>query len=196
MADIHPSRFSDRDYPSNRHAEFLADTVFYNWVLYILNIEKPYSFVPGDSGGKTWWGLTEKFLSGIGKSGPITKQQAISIYYDYIWTANHCDSMSPIVGWTYGDSVVNHRPRSAARIMQFALNVKPDGIVGPITLRAATNPNINQEKYWKRYREFRVGYYFDIVKNNPSQAKFIEGWVNRMFILAETVVKHKVVTLR
>ena len=161
------------------------NTLFENWCEHILGIEKKFSDVPGDRGGKTYWGWTLRTLQDIGEPPPQNRNDAKALYLNHIWNPNRLDEFQALVSWTYGDSLVNHNPVTAAKLVQYGLRVSDDGIFGPLS-RAAASPNeVNTLDYWKRYRERRVKYYHDIIERRSSQSKFIEGWMNRMFILAE-----------
>ena len=62
---------------------------------------------------------------------------------------------------------------------QRILGVRDDGIVGKITLDAINNePNKAElfSKLWNR----RLKHFQDIVKKNPSQKRFLRGWVRRL----------------
>lgn len=161
------------------------NSVFDNWSEHILGIEGKFSDDPDDNGGRTDWGWTETTLEWIGEQPPKNREEAKALYLKYIWLPNKLNYLQPLVAWSYGDSLVNHNPRQAAKQVQYGLRVESDGIFGPISRNAALTENVNTLDYWKRYRETRVKFYHDIVERNPKQNKFIEGWMNRLFILAE-----------
>lgn len=58
------------------------------------------------------------------------------------------------------------------------LGVTADGIVGPKTL-AAINSQDPKELFTKVYNA-RAAHFNAIVKNNPSQKKWLKGWMNRI----------------
>ena len=84
------------------------------------------------------------------------------------------------------DMAVNHGPRRAVIILQDTLRilgmpVSRDGALGPRTLRAAEDALrargarvLNNELC-----EVRKSFYRQIVRNDPSQTRFLEGWLNR-----------------
>jgi len=57
--------------------------------------------------------------------------------------------------------------------------VKDDGIVGDKTL-AAINNYPNQKELWTKLWNRRKKHFEDIVAKNPSQGKFLKGWMNRL----------------
>ncbi len=75
------------------------------------------------------------------------------------------------------DAVVLHPARTAIRWLQRAVGVKPDGIVGPVTL-SAVNTSDDEElsvAFFKR----RMAYIARIVARDPRQARFLRGWTGR-----------------
>lgn len=62
---------------------------------------------------------------------------------------------------------------------QRVLGVKDDGIVGPKTI-AAINNHKDQKLLFRMLWNRRCRHFNDIVKSNPSQKKFLSGWLNRL----------------
>jgi lysozyme family protein len=67
---------------------------------------------------------------------------------------------------------------AAIRKVQEIVGCKPDGIVGPITLSLINTSDAEQlfERIWNA----RHQHYINIVKRNPSQKVFMNGWMNRL----------------
>ena len=67
---------------------------------------------------------------------------------------------------------------TAIRRVQEIVGCKPDGIVGPITLSLinSNDPKSLHERIWNA----RHQHYINIVKRNPSQKVFMNGWMNRL----------------
>jgi lysozyme family protein len=73
------------------------------------------------------------------------------------------------------DCAVLHGPHRAAKLLQAALGVAQDGIVGRQTLAALDHaPDVAT-----RLAAHRLRYIAEIVAGNPSQVAFLRGWVNR-----------------
>ena len=69
-----------------------------------------------------------------------------------------------------------HSGAGTIKKVQALLGVTADGIVGPKTIAALnTNNNIKDEIY-----AARKAYFENIVKNKPSQKKWLKGWMNRL----------------
>lgn len=78
------------------------------------------------------------------------------------------------------DACVHHGPGAAAKMLQRAAGVTPDGDIGPATIKAintlcSTAPDV----FVKLMLAERRRYLSAIVRNKPSQQKFIVGWMNR-----------------
>ena len=161
----------------------IADS-FDEYVQWVLFAEGQYSNDEADRGGKTHWGLSDRFLSSIDYVGAApTREGAIAIYRQYFWNGYRCDEMHPFVAWCACDAYIQHPPKAAAMMLQQGLGVDIDGSVGPQTMKAAQSPNLLM--FWRRYRLARVRYYNDIVANDDSQQVFIDGWHNRVHKLTE-----------
>ena len=78
-----------------------------------------------------------------------------------------------VVDWTWGSGVWG------IKYPQRVLGVKDDGIVGKITLAAINNYPDQKELFdllWNR----RKKHFEDIVKKDPTQQRFLNGWLNRL----------------
>ena len=167
---------------------------FEHWFNHIAEIEKPYSDVKGDRGGKTYYGLTEATLAGLRvfllPDQRLSKDDAMQIYYDHWWVHYRLDQMNYIVAWLYGDALVNHNPKSAAKCIQAALGVAQDGVFGPVSLSYArmNRSKVESAKLLVRYVERRNNLYIAIVRRDNSQLKFLKGWLRRLTLLSGLVV--------
>lgn len=76
------------------------------------------------------------------------------------------------------DFAVNSGVKKAAQKIQQILKLTADGEIGPKSIAAinSTNP----EWLLKEYKESRRQFFLAIVENNPSQARFINGWMKRV----------------
>lgn len=66
----------------------------------------------------------------------------------------------------------------------YGFNLKLDGIVGNMTMKAINSVD-NQEQLYTLYMMERVLYIQAIVRNNQSQQVFEQGWLNRLFDLVK-----------
>lgn len=63
-------------------------------------------------------------------------------------------------------------------IPQRAMGLKDDGVVGPVTI-AAINSADPKTLFELLYNK-RIEFIMDIVKHNPEQSRFRNGWINRV----------------
>lgn len=64
------------------------------------------------------------------------------------------------------------------RDVQTILDVRPDGCIGPITLKALNIGDTSD--LYRRIMEARKAWYERIVRNDPTQKRFLKGWRNRL----------------
>lgn len=77
-----------------------------------------------------------------------------------------------LVDWVWGSGAWG------IKIPQRLLGLKDDGVVGTKTLQAINGSN--QKELFDKIFKAREKFLNDIVKNNPSQQRFIKGWLNRL----------------
>lgn len=145
---------------------------------------------PNDNGGATMVGVTigtyRSYCKYKGKSTPtvqnlknIPYKEWRDIIHTMYWNKWKADLINDqrvanmIVDWvwTSGQGIGIKR-------VQKILGVTADGIVGPKTIAAvnAKDPNeLVKEVYNARLSHFNA-----IVKANPSQKKWLNGWINRI----------------
>lgn len=155
----------------------------------ILEREGGYVDHPADKGGPTKFGVTLTTLAEWRKGWQkaisaedvkaLTIQEAKDIYRKaYIERPGFRSISDPRLFALIVDSAVNHGPDRATKFLQSALGVKPDGVFGPKTSEALLNSN-----GWLAYKKAvaaRARFYGRIISDNPSQAVFAAGWMNRL----------------
>ena len=152
----------------------------------ILRREGGWTDHPADRGGPTNRGVTLGTLSlYLGRQATIeelknlTEADARALYRDLFvirpgyGTVGNQSLLGLLV-----DMGVNHGTKQATKMLQRALGVKDDGVVGGVTrdaIRAADNHNL----YAKLCAE-RARFYGRLITNQPSQAVFAAGWLSRL----------------
>ena len=128
--------------PADRFAASLAFT----WRLD--NDGQPYHVTPGDRGGPTAWGVTFAAYAAWRRAhGKLATTDfdllhaakddlAVLIRTNY-WNAVQADHLPPGVDLLVYDFGFGSGPGTSARVLQRALGVGQDGVVGPATLAAA-----------------------------------------------------------
>jgi len=149
-----------------------------------------YENVPGDAGGPTKYGITlkdwQQYGYDINHDGLINATDVSLISYDdalklckeEYWDIFRADTIknqsvaNAIVDFAYNCG------RGMGKKIQTIIGANPDGAFGPITISKINNYP-NQRELFEKIQEVRKNRYLDIVKANPSQNKFLKGWMNR-----------------
>lgn len=99
---------------------------------------------PLDPGGATNLGITLATLrvyrgraTSVADVKALGKDEAGLIYRRNYWDAVKADQLPPGVDYAVFDFAVNSGPATAAKHMQACLSIIEDGVVGPLTLKAA-----------------------------------------------------------
>jgi lysozyme family protein len=156
---------------------------WFNYIPMLLKWEGGFSNNPADKGGATNRGVTmATFRKWYGADRTVEDLKAMTdcqwcrimrSYWDNV-KADQIRSQSIadlVVDWHVNAGV------NAIKRIQRMFGIKADGIVGPITLTYLNSPNA--EVIFNRLRSAREDYYIEIVKGNPSQQQFLNGWLRR-----------------
>jgi lysozyme family protein len=159
---------------------------------FVLAREGGKSDDPKDRGGRTAYGVTQKVYDqylaekGAAKADvwTIPPADVAAIYRSGYWDAIHGDDLcaaSPEVALATFDAAVNHGPGRAVRMLQKALGAKEDGQVGPKTLEALhLAAATGYPRVLRRMLAARDLFFRRIVAGDPSQERFLKGWLNRV----------------
>jgi len=132
---------------------------------------------PDDRGGETKFGVARNANPDLNIT-QLTWDQAKAVYYVRYWLAGRCDALPARAAVLHFDSCVNHGIKRANMFLQRAVGVNPDGVVGAVTLaKARTLPTIS---LCNNICDQRVQFYKQIVANNPTQGKYLNGWLRRI----------------
>ena len=152
---------------------------------FVLGYEGGYSNNPKDPGGETNLGITQRTLteyvrthsaSGLPTDVRALKRgQAAKIYHDWYWLPISGDDLPPAIALLVFDCAVNQGVARASRILQDALGVKVDGVIGPLTIAAA-----KQATAAVLMREIALGRALAYVATGNMQV-FGKGWFRRLF---------------
>ncbi len=145
---------------------------------------------PADHGGATKFGLTLSFLQGDVDKGysedelrDMTLTEAEAIYKKYWWDKYEIGSINnQLLADKVFESVTNLGPNHAIRLVQKAINdtgtpIHIDGVLGPQTINAMNTTKA--PAILAALKVNLVSYYQGIVAHDPSQSKFLDGWLNR-----------------
>ena len=151
---------------------------------YVIANEGSYVFDKNDPGGETKYGISKRAYKSLNIK-ELTLEQAKEIYWRDYWKAGKIDEISNIfIATQLLDFSVNFGIRGATIVLQRALRaggiiVQEDGLIGPETLSATKilEPSI----LLAAMKAEAAGYYRVIAAKNPSQRKFLSGWLNRAY---------------
>ena len=149
----------------------------------VLGHEGGYSDHADDPGGKTRYGITEEVARRVGYKGDMRElplDLAKQIYRHDYWDAVKADQLPPGVRYAVFDAAVNSGVRQATLWLQRALGVADDGIIGPITLRAANAQNSDALRMRILAQRLR---FMASLSNWPA---FSRGWTRRIADLMES----------
>ena len=105
----------------------------------VLKHEGGYVNDPRDTGGETNYGITKATARAYGYNGSmkdIPMDIVEFIYKKMFWDAMSCDSFDFALAFQLFDAAVNHGLLNARKIIQRAVGVKDDGMIGPVSLAA------------------------------------------------------------
>lgn len=161
-----------------------------------IKAEGGYVNDPADRGGATKYGITQSVARANGYSGDMRDlplQTAKDIYKrEYAIKPGFADFPSEVAAELF-DTGVNMGTSTATKFLQRAVNVLAgsaiamDGKMGPATRGAVNNYLTSRgnaiENLVKMMECFQGERYAEIVEKNPTQRKFINGWIaNRVGI--------------
>jgi lysozyme family protein len=157
---------------------------------YILSWEGGFVNDPHDKGGATNKGVTIATWRKVGydKDGDedidvddlrlLTDNDVCRVLLDHYWNRWQADKIKSqsvaeiLVDWVWGSG------SCGIKLPQELLGVTIDGIVGPKTL-AAVNARDPSELF-DAIKAEREAYLHRIVERDPTQEKYLRGWLNRL----------------
>jgi lysozyme family protein len=135
---------------------------------------------PNDAGGRTQYGISEKSNPEAWADGKVTEEEARAIYLKKYVTGPRFDRVADSrLQHFLVDFGVTSGPSIAIQYLQRSLGLPDDGIIGPHTIGAINN--CDPKQLLNRLVIERAKMIGRIVHKNPSQVKFLNGWLNRVF---------------
>lgn len=148
-----------------------------------------YSNHPADMGGETYLGISRRAFPELWVDGPPSPAKAERVYETVFYTSPGLEQIpDPHLREQMFDFGVNAGPVQAIKLLQILVGTAPDGKLGPKTLAAIPNypsstlygvPISSTLALNLAYEAARVLYYAKLVRKDPSQAAFINGWLAR-----------------
>lgn len=143
------------------------------WILRTLDHEGGYSNDPIDPGGETKYGISKRQYPNLSIKD-LTIEEAADIYIkDYLeplnWGLYHQG-----VGYQLFDVAVHSGIKQAIQLLQKAISVKPDGVIGPVTIRRLDA--LSESDVIMLLLAARIDFLTDL----PTWSRFGKGWMKRM----------------
>lgn len=151
----------------------------------VLRHEGVLSDDASDRGGLTKYGISQKAYPDLDIRA-LTEEGAITLYRRDYWDRNRCDAMPWAPALATFDAGVNQGVRTAAVLLQRALGMAPDGIIGPVTLAAVRHAETND--LLADYLSRRARRYAALARLVPDQRKFLRGWMKRLFQIQQAAL--------
>jgi lysozyme family protein len=146
----------------------------------ILELEGGLVDDPRDPGGLTNYGISLAAYPKLGRQGilDLTPDEARAIYRRDFWDAARCSELPAELRLAVFDAAINQGVKTAIRILQKALGVTVDGVIGPLTLGAAARAD--PQKLVVDFMAERAGRYARLA----TFKTFGRGWMRRLFHVA------------
>ncbi|HQJ93174.1 MAG TPA: glycosyl hydrolase 108 family protein, partial [Clostridia bacterium] len=190
-------------YRAAEHKTEIVDTQFDDFnrfkkiLQFTLKWEGGFVDDPDDPGGRTNYGITQATFDAYRKSKGLDKIDVKNIspgeveliYFKNYWIPAQCPRMVDSLAYVIFDTAVNFGVGGSVEFLQEALEIAMDGQWGKVTEKAYNNQTLYDlknilpltiVKNRKKYRQLRV-------LQNPTQEKFLRGWLNRDEALEEFV---------
>jgi lysozyme family protein len=151
---------------------------------YVMYHEGGYSNDPKDPGGETKYGISKRSYPQLDIKS-LTRDQAKQIYFVDFWAKSKCEDIADeTLAVKLFDLAVHAGIPQAVKLIQRALrsagqSVVEDGIIGPTTLVAINKSDPTD--LLAALKSETAGFYRLIAQANPSQQRFIEGWLRRAY---------------
>ncbi|WP_340617215.1 glycoside hydrolase family 108 protein [Xenorhabdus entomophaga] len=159
---------------------------FLHAIHYLLPVEGGYVNDPHDRGGETQYGISKRSYPQLDIRA-LTQADATAIYYRDFWQQAGCERVPAGISLVLFDSAVQHGVVSAIRLLQRAVAVRDDGILGSKTRDAIAA--IAPDYLLHRLMNQRARYYAQIIARNPLQQRFLNGWFNRLDHLIQAALE-------
>lgn len=139
---------------------------------------------PVDRGGQTYAGISRRSWpqwpgwTSVDRGEVPPTQMVRNFYKTNFWDVVRGDEITDNrIASSIFNFAVNTGIRVAVKLAQIVVGVTPDGSLGEKTLAAlnASPPSI----FIPGYTVAKIARYRDIVKRDPTQKRFLLGWINR-----------------
>lgn len=139
---------------------------------------KPPYLTTHDAGGRTAWGIAERWHPEAWRNGPPTYVEARAIYEREYVAPFRALRPGPIAAALIDDAVLSGGAIVAIKRLQHVLGVPKDGIIGPVTLGALTHRD--ERAVLTQYTVERAIRITRLVQRRPADLVNLTGWITRI----------------
>ena len=145
----------------------------------VIRIEGGYVNDPDDPGGETNYGITKRLAVAHGYKGSMihmTQDQAKEIYRQSFWNNSLASNIMNDSAFNIYLLSIHSGNKQAIVILQRAVGVTADGLIGPATLNAVSQASQSLLIEALCYRTLD----FYVIISPKTRYKYIQGWRNRL----------------
>lgn len=113
-------------------------------------------------------------------------EDEVAGFYRWLWDEAEAALLPDGAAFAYFDSVVNMGQGQAVKLLQRAMGIGADGVIGPKT-RMAMGSVTDERALCIRLTGLRVRFYRDLAARVPDKARFLGGWLNRVSALQKAL---------
>lgn len=145
----------------------------------LIRLEGGITNDPNDNGGLTKYGISQRAFPNL-KIVELTLEDARDIYKKNYWDACRCDELPGSFDIAVFDTAVNQGPTQAIKLLQRAVGVLDDGVIGKITLDACRASGAAELRNFM----LRRLYHYSQLEDYKHYKK---GWFNRLLTVSEAI---------
>jgi lysozyme family protein len=157
----------------------------------VMQSEGGYVWDKDDAGGETNLGVTigawGAYLGRAiqpGEMAKLTKSDVKPFYKSMYWDKVKGDELPAGVDYAAFDFAVNAGTARAAKFLQRSVGAVDDGVIGSGTLGLIAKAD--PAKLLDNFTDQKQRFYNGLAANNPSQQKFLKGWLARVDRVQDT----------
>jgi len=151
----------------------------------VIQSEGGYVNDPADAGGETNLGVTAGAWGAYlgrpinsGEMQALTKDTVKPFYRQMYWDKVKGDDLPAGVDYVVFDFAVNAGVSRAAKFLQRSVGAVDDGVIGNGTLGKVAVTN--KQRLLAAFADQKQRFYNGLALSNPSQQKFLKGWLARV----------------
>ena len=164
---------------------------------FVLAREGGYANHPADRGGATNMGITTRVYDAFRTARTLPTRsvrdiefaEVAAIYEQQYWNEAKCNELPWPIALAHFDASVNHGPRKACQLLQRALGVTDDGVLGVVSMTTlCAQFTADSAALATRMLTARAVFYGAIVARDATQEVFLRGWMLRLEHLRRAMV--------